>query len=144
MILVIALTFLVVFLTELIQKHRVHLFQYSLIGFAIAIFFIILLSFSEIFGFNIAYFVATTATAGLTFLYSQSVFKNIKSALMVLGLQILIYAFIYTILRMEETSLLAGSIGLFCILAATMWFTRKINWYENTDPMSNQNLYNNE
>jgi inner membrane protein len=130
MILVIVLTFLVIFLIELIKNHRIHLFQYTLIGLAIAIFFILLLSFSEVVGFTSAFAIATIATCGLTYMYSISVFKNNKSAIMVLGMQSLIYAFIFTILRMEETSLLVGSIGLFLILAATMWFTRQINWYE--------------
>lgn len=131
MILVIFLSFLVVFLTELVQRHRVHIFQYALIGFAIALFFIILLSFSEVIGFTKSYLLATTSTTGLTFLYGISVFKNIKSALSVVALQLGIYGFIYTILRMEEASLLVGSIGLFVILASTMWMTRKIKWYES-------------
>lgn len=131
MILVIVLTFLVVFLTEIIQQHRVHIFQYSLIGFSIALFFVLLLSFSEVIGFTKSYLLATAATTGLTFLYGISVFKNIKSTLCVVALQLCIYGFIYTILRMEEASLLVGSIGLFVILAATMWMTRKIKWYES-------------
>ena len=131
MILVIFLSFLVVFLTELVQRHRVHIFQYALIGFAIALFFVILLSFSEVIGFTKSYLLATTSTTGLTFLYGISVFKNIKSALSVVALQLGIYGFIYTILRMEEASLLVGSIGLFVILASTMWMTRKIKWYES-------------
>ena len=131
MILVIFLSFLVVFLTELVQRHRVHIFQYALIGFAIALFFVLLLSFSEVIGFTKSYLLATTSTTGLTFLYGISVFKNIKSALSVVALQLGIYGFIYTILRMEEASLLVGSIGLFVILASTMWMTRKIKWYES-------------
>jgi inner membrane protein len=131
MILVIFLSFLVVFLTELVQRHRVHIFQYALIGFAIALFFVLLLSFSEVIGFTKSYLLATTSTTGLTFLYGISVFKNIKSALSVAALQLGIYGFIYTILRMEEASLLVGSIGLFVILASTMWMTRKIKWYES-------------
>lgn len=131
MILVIFLSFLVVFLTELVQRHRVHIFQYALIGFAIALFFVLLLSFSEVIGFTKSYLLATTSTTGLTFLYGISVFKNIKSTLSVVALQLGIYGFIYTILRMEEASLLVGSIGLFVILASTMWMTRKIKWYES-------------
>jgi inner membrane protein len=33
------------------------------------------------------------------------------------------------LLRLEDTALLIGSIGLFIILALAMYASRKINWY---------------
>ncbi|MEO6219259.1 MAG: inner membrane CreD family protein [Ginsengibacter sp.] len=33
------------------------------------------------------------------------------------------------LIRLEDTALLIGSIGLFIILAIAMYFSRKINWY---------------
>jgi len=35
----------------------------------------------------------------------------------------------YVIMQLEEYALLAGSIGMFVVLAGTMWFTRNIDWY---------------
>jgi inner membrane protein len=32
-------------------------------------------------------------------------------------------------MQLESYALLVGSIGLFIVLALTMFFTRKINWY---------------
>jgi inner membrane protein len=136
MVLVIVLTFLSILIIELTNKHRVHIFQYTLIGIAIALFFILLLSFSEVTGFTYAFIIASFATIGLTYMYCTSVFNDRRSTLMVVILQVLIYGFIFSILRMEETSLLFGSIGLFIILACTMYFTRSIQWYE--DPKSHQ------
>ncbi|MFN8337893.1 MAG: cell envelope integrity protein CreD [Saprospiraceae bacterium] len=97
------------------------------------LFFVLLLSFSEVIGFTKSYLLATTSTTGLTFLYGISVFKNIKSTLNVVALQLGIYGFIYTILRMEETSLLVKFDYLFCSLLKPCESTRKIKWYESGD-----------
>ena len=41
----------------------------------------------------------------------------------------LLYAYLYTLLMNEDYALLAGSIGLFLILAAIMYATRHVDWY---------------
>ena len=41
-----------------------------------------------------------------------------------------LYIYIYILLSMETFSLLAGSIGLFIILALIMVASQKINWYK--------------
>jgi inner membrane protein len=69
MILFVILTFLVVFLTEIVQRIHIHIFQYTLIGLALAIFFTLLLSVSEFWGFDLAYAGAAVATISLIFLY---------------------------------------------------------------------------
>lgn len=130
MFLVIVLVFLVVFITELINEQRIHIFQYALVGFAIALFFILLLSISEFLGFDKSYIIAAFAIIGLTFLYAKSIFNNVKSTYTLLGLMVFIFSYIYLIIQLEKSALLVGSIGLFIILAATMYVTRKIKWYE--------------
>jgi inner membrane protein len=45
-----------------------------------------------------------------------------------------LYTFIFVLIRLEDTALLVGSIGLFIVLAITMFASRKINWYGNTQP----------
>ena len=51
----IAITFLAFFLFEVLSKIRIHPFQYLLVGFALALFYLLLLSLSEKFGFLPAY-----------------------------------------------------------------------------------------
>ncbi|MBC7884393.1 MAG: cell envelope integrity protein CreD [Saprospiraceae bacterium] len=130
MILFVALTFLVVFLTEIVQRLRIHIFQYTLIGLALAIFFTLLLSISEFWGFDRAYISAATATIGLIYLYSLGMFRSSKSSLTLLGLLVGLFGYIYLIIQLEKMALLAGSLGLFVIIAATMYVTRKIKWFE--------------
>jgi inner membrane protein len=131
MILFVILTFLVVFLTEIVQRIHIHIFQYTLIGLALAIFFTLLLSVSEFWGFDLAYAGAAAATISLIFLYSLGMFKHRKSSLLLLGLMVALFGYIYTIIQLEKTALLAGSIGLFVIIAMTMYVTRKIKWFED-------------
>ncbi len=139
MILFVILTFLVVFLTEIVEKINIHIFQYTLIGLALAIFFTLLLSISEFWGFDLAYSGAAAATIGLIFLYSLGMFKNKKSSGLLLGLMVALFAYIYIIIQLEKTALLAGSIGLFVIIALTMYVTRKIKWFEESEPNQIEN-----
>lgn len=43
-----------------------------------------------------------------------------------------LYGFLYLLLRLEDYSLLAGSIGLFVMLALVMFMTRRVDWYAIT------------
>ena len=42
-----------------------------------------------------------------------------------------LYAYIFFLIQLETYALLVGSIGLFVILAIIMYFSQKINWYNN-------------
>lgn len=127
-LLVISLTFLVFFMIQAINRLKVHLFQYVMIGIALVLFYTLLLSITEHSSFKFAYIIATTSVIGMISLYSFSVLKARKFALFIGGSLLSIYSFIYIIIQMESYSLLAGSIGLFLILGAVMYFSRKIDW----------------
>ena len=51
-----------------------------------------------------------------------------------------LYSFIFILIRLEDTALLVGSVGLFIVLAIVMYVSRKINWYnpslDNTQPQT--------
>ncbi|MEL6989929.1 MAG: inner membrane CreD family protein, partial [Bacteroidota bacterium] len=64
-LLVISLTFLMFFFFEMINKQKVHPMHYILVGLAISVFYILLLSLSEHLGFNRAYMISSWATIGL-------------------------------------------------------------------------------
>ncbi|MEP6794057.1 MAG: cell envelope integrity protein CreD [Saprospiraceae bacterium] len=126
--LLITLTFAVYFFCEVLKKQKVHPLQYGLVGAALVIFFILLLSLSEHLGFDPAYVVASLATILLITLYSRSIFSEKRYATLVGGLLILLFGFIYIILQLEDFALLAGSIALFVIIALVMYLTRKVKW----------------
>lgn len=126
--LVIGLTFLIFFLIQSISKINIHIFQYSMIGIALIMFYTLLISITEHSSFSLAYGISGIAVVVLITLYSVSILKNKKFPLFIATSLSVLYAFIFVIIQMEDYALLAGSIGLFCILAAVMCFSRKIDW----------------
>lgn len=127
-ILIIMLTFVSLFLTEMIRKQKVHVFNYVLIGAAMIIYYTLLLSFSEQVGYNWAYLIASAATIALIAVFLASLLKNGKAAIVFTLILTLFYSFIYVLIQLEDLSLLIGSIALFIIVAALMYSSRKINW----------------
>lgn len=128
-VMTIALTFMIFFLTETFQRRRIHPIQYTIVGLALCLFYILLISLSEHINFNLAYFIATFAVVLMISLYSVSVFKVKKYSLILVAVLTGIYSFLFVTLQLSDYALLMGSIGLSGILGATMYFTRNIDWY---------------
>ncbi len=130
-ILFIGLTFSLFFIVEVMQKKPLHPVQYVLVGLALVIFYTLLLSLSEFILFDQAYAVASLATILLITLYSKSHFNSWKTAALFGAVLSGLYGFIFILIRLEDTALLVGSIGLFLVLALVMYGSRKINWYNS-------------
>ncbi|MBI2589413.1 inner membrane CreD family protein, partial [Candidatus Berkelbacteria bacterium] len=128
-LLVVVLTFLVFFFAEVFNRKKIHPIQYILVGLAMVLFYVLLISISEIAGFGAAYIISSIATVGLITLYSKSVLAHGKMALTQGSILAFLYLFIYIILQLEDYALIIGSVLLFSILAAVMYLSRKVNWY---------------
>ncbi len=128
-ILIILFTFLSFFLNEIITKQRIHPFQYILVGFAILIFYLLLLSVSEQIGFNSGYFIAAGCILVMVLFYSRTFLNKWSGSFLLTAILAASYAFIFVLMQLESFALLVGSIGLFVTLALVMFLTRKINWY---------------
>ena len=126
--LVIGLTFLIFFLIQTISKINIHIFQYTMIGLALIMFYTLLISITEHSSFSIAYAIAASAVIIMLLLYSISILKNKKFPLFITASLTLLYSFIFIIIQLEDYALLVGSIGLFFILGSVMYFSRKIDW----------------
>lgn len=129
--LIILLTFLAFFFIEIANNKRIHPLQYILVGAALVLFYSLLLSISEHFGFNIAYSISTVMIAGLIGMYSSFIFKSGKMASFLTAGLGGIYCFMFFVLNSEDYALLMGSIGLFVILSIVMYATRNINFYKS-------------
>jgi inner membrane protein len=127
-ILIILLTFTAFLLIEWIYNRPMYSFQYVLVGFALCIFYTLLLSFSEYLGFNPAYGIAATATIGLIAWYVGSLLRSPATSLFVTFLLAVQYGFVFILIQLQDYALLMGSIGLFVSLALVMYFSRKIKW----------------
>ncbi|BBE17088.1 inner membrane protein CreD-like protein [Aquipluma nitroreducens] len=128
-ILFIALNFIIFIFIEMKSKNRIHPFQYSLVAFALLIFYALLTSISEQAGFNLAYLISAVAVTSLISWYSYTILKDRRSVVWITLLQTGLYIFLFTILQLQDYALLAGSIGLFVILAIIMRASQQIKWY---------------
>jgi len=126
--LVIALTFLIFFLIQSISKINIHPFQYLMIGLALTMFYTLLISISEHSNFFNAYLIASISVIVLITLYSKSILKTFKFPLFIGVSLVALYSFIFVIIQLESYALLVGSLGLFAILSAIMYASRKIEW----------------
>ncbi|MEY4926949.1 MAG: hypothetical protein RI894_1385 [Bacteroidota bacterium] len=128
-ILFIALTFLTFFFIEVLNKKKVHPFQYILVGLALCLFYTLLVAISEQTSFNFAYFISASATILLISGYVRAILDNMRLGAIVACILSLLYGFIFIILQLEGFALLVGSVGLFAVLSAVMYYSRKIDWY---------------
>jgi inner membrane protein len=128
-ILFVVLTFVGFFMYELVKRLAIHPIQYLLVGLALAIFFLLLLSLSEHIPFYAAYLLASVACIGLLGVYLSAVLKSRSRGVGFAAMLTLLYAALYGLLVSEDNALVLGSLLLFAILAAVMLITRKIDWY---------------
>jgi inner membrane protein len=139
-VLFILLTLGAFFLTEVTTGTRVHPVQYLLIGFAIALFYLLLLSLSEHTSFAMAYLISAGAATLLVTAYSRGILKNSAIALGIGALMTCLYGFLYVTMQLEDYALLLGSVGMFVTLCGVMFLTRKIDWYaiSSSKPLGNE------
>ena len=128
-ILFVLLSFVAFFLTETLLKNPLHPVQYALVGFALAVFYLILLSLSEHIGFGLAYASATILCVGLIGVYLTGVLASGRQVVSYCISLVTLYGMLFVILRSEDFALLMGSFLIFLTLAAVMLITRKVNWY---------------
>lgn len=128
-LLFIGLTFLAVGLFEFMKSLRVHPIQYLLVGAAMSLFFLLLVSLSEHMQFGIAYAIAAAACVLLLAYYACHMLKSWTRGLPFgLGIAAL-YGMLFVLLQMEQTALVLGAVALFVVLAAVMLMTRRVDWY---------------
>jgi inner membrane protein len=128
-ILFLFLTFLAFFLFEVLSTLRIHTFQYLLVGAALIMFFLLLLSLSEQIGFSLAYLLAASAVILLISAYAGKILASRQRTLLLSSLLTGLYVYLYILLHLQDYALLLGSVGLFLILASVMYFTRNVDWY---------------
>lgn len=128
-LLFIALTFAAFFLFEVLRKLAVHPVQYGLVGAALALFYLLLLSLSEHLGFALAYAISGAACVLLIGFYISHVLASkVRGMGFAAGLTTL-YGLLYGLLSAEDYALLMGSLLVFALLAAVMVLTRRVDWF---------------
>lgn len=126
----ILLTFTCVGLVELLSGRRVHPAQYLLVGLAMSLFFLLLLSLSEHLSFALSYAGAAGAAIALLAFYGAHMLGGWRRGLGFGAGLSLLYGALFVLLQQEQAALLLGSLLLFMVLAAVMVLTRRLDWYE--------------
>lgn len=125
-ILFISLTFLALLFAEFTSDERINVFHYLLLAFSLVLFFSLLNALSEQTGFNIAYLISSLATIGLIATFLKSLLRQNRIVLLISGLLVFLYAFIFVLLSLNDYAYLAGNVGLFILLAVTMRISLKL------------------
>lgn len=125
----IVLTFVCVGLLELLSGRRVHPVQYLLVGLAMALFFLLLLSLSEHLGFTLSYALAAGAVVLMLSAYGVAMIGRLPLGGAFGALIATLYGLLFVLLRQEQSALLVGALLLFAVLALVMFLTRRIDWY---------------
>lgn len=129
-LMIFGLTFMVIWLFEVLNKLRVHFIQYLFVGMALCIFYLLELSLSEHIGFYTAYAFASVTIIALTALYSKVILGNGRRAAIIAASMSALYAYLFSLLQEQNYALLIGSFGLLILLAVVMYSTRNIDWFE--------------
>lgn len=128
-ILFVLLTFGGFLIFELMKQLPIHPVQYLLVGFGLAIFFLLLVSFSEHMAFGPAYLIASAACIALLTFYLSFVLRSTGRGYAFGAMLTTLYTAIYGLLISEDNALVLGSLMLFCLLSLVMFVTRKVDWY---------------
>lgn len=128
-VLFMALVFAAFFLFEVLAALRIHPLQYAIVGAALCLFYLALLSLSEFISFGGSYLAAAFATTLLVCFHSFTMLKSGSRTSIIAGLMAGIYAYLYVALQLQDYALLLGTAGLFLALAAVVALTRRIDWY---------------
>lgn len=126
-VLFVILTFVTFFFFELLRKKYVHPIQYLIIGFAIMLFYLLLLSLAEYMLFDLAYAISALVITAMVMLYAGAIFANRRYGIIVGLILLLLYGYFYTLLQLQLYSLLFGSIGMVIMLSVIMMLTRHIH-----------------
>ena len=128
-LLFLGLTFVTLWLFEVLAGLRLHPIQYALVGAAICLFYVLELSLAEHLGLALAYGLAATAVVATVGAYALAILSSLSRAALVGGVLGALYVYLYVLLRIESYALLVGSLGLFATLAMVMYATRRVDWY---------------
>ncbi|WP_345990766.1 cell envelope integrity protein CreD [Sulfurimonas sp. HSL1-2] len=133
----IVFTFAAFFFSDVLSKKRIHPIQYLLIGLAIVLFYVLLLSVSEQLNFDLAYILSAASITLMITAYSHGIVRNRFFTRIVFGILVVLYAYLYIVLQLEDYALLMGSLGLLGVLGTVMYITRNVDWYNLDDSEAN-------
>ena len=129
--LVIFLSLVAVFFGEMSVGSEINALNYLLIGAALVLFYLMLLSLAEWIGFGLAYIASAVLILGMVALYLNAIVHDKKTATAICLFIGLVDVFIYILLNIADMALLVGTFGLFIVLGIAMFFSLRIKVKRN-------------
>ena len=125
-VLFLGLTYITFLIFELGINHRLHIVQYGIIGLALSMFYMTLLSVAEHADFFKAYLAAAALIITMITLHAYAAIRRLGRTVLIALLLTGLYSILYSLLKLEDYALLVGTILLLAILAVMMYLTRNI------------------
>lgn len=125
-ILFIAVTFVALFAFEMVGRQRMHMVQYAMVGLSMSVFYLVLLSLAEHISFGLAFAAAGAITVAMNSLYIASVMQSRHKGMILAGLLTGLYTVLFSLLRMEDFSLIMGTGLVLAMMGALMFVTRSL------------------
>lgn len=120
------------FIFEFTGRRSLHVLNYLLVGGALCLFYLALLSLSEFLRFGWAYSWSAGAATALVVLYARAILGGSAAATKLAAMLVGIYGYLYFVLQLEELSLVSGTVLLFGLLAGVMYGTRHLQFDDGT------------
>lgn len=121
-----AITSLSLMLIEVAFRKSINYLQYVLIGMALTLFYLLLLSLTEHLSFGLSYTIVSVMTIGLIAAYIKGItqkFKAVSLSVVILAVE---YGLLFILVNLGALALLVGSLCLFVLIALAMYFTLKL------------------
>ncbi len=125
-LLFIALTFMIFLIFEVTVQARLHVVQYGLIGLALTLFYLTLLSLAEHIAFLTAYLSASSIIILMITCYTAAALRSAVRTAMIFVLLVGLYTLLYSLLQLEDYALLMGTGLLLAVVIVLMYVTRHL------------------
>ncbi len=122
------LTFLGFFAVEVGGRASIHPVQYVVIGFALCLFYTLLLSLSELMSFDLAYLAASAVVVAMITAYIHGIVRRRMLTMLCAGVLAVVYGSLFVMLQLEELALLMGTALLLLLCGVVMLLTRRLTW----------------
>lgn len=129
----ITLTFFTLFLFEVMTGRSLHPVPYVLTGAALAVFYLVLLALSEYLPYSTSFSIAASLLVLIVTPYTGTVLGQRRRGYLVGAMMSMTYVLLYVLVSSQHLSLLLGSLALLMAIAALMFLTRNVDWYNYGD-----------
>lgn len=123
---VIAISTISIMLVEVAFRKGINYLQYTLIAFALTIFYLLLLAVSEKLPFGMSYAIVSAMTISLISIFIIGLTANMKAVGLTVSILAVEYGVMFLLINIGTMALLVGSVSLFLLIALAMYFTLKL------------------